>query len=919
MHRLLQFAARLTAVLVLLAGGASVVVGQEAVPGLVAAEALLDDPTALPGSGTPLTLGGASSDALREAIGRLDLRDATPGLHSVYVRFQDAAGAWSSLLAHTVYVTGASEGQPPPGGTNAVAGAEAFVDADPGKGVATPLTLLDLDPSNVFAVAGGAVDIASLPPGVHTLYVRFRDATGVWSAPLAQTFEATGTVPGGGGTSGSNTIAFAEAFIDDDPGEGAGTALSIADDDGGDVFAVARAMLDIAGLAPGVHTLNVRFRDATGVWSAPLVQTFYATGAPVGGGNAPGSNAIAGAEAFIGVDPGVGRATPLPVATDGALDGDVLEALRGTLALRDLQAGLHTVHVRFLDATGVWSSTLRQTLYLPSDGSALPAQSAGLNTITAAEVSFDDGAFLPLAAADGAFDDVIESVALTLAVADGYHVARIRFRDSRDAWSTDTRPGRGLPYDSDWDGLPDAWEREWFGNLDQDGLDDGDEDGFSNAEEFERGQNPLVADTGGEVTISGFVRDAAGQGLEGVALCVTGATALGCNARSDARGFFVFGAGSALATGSYRIEPRATSASGPYAFEPVARDIELAAAHVTGVDFVGTPVADETPPTTRLTAGPAPGATLTAREATFAWSGTDDRPGLLEYAYRLDGGPWSAFSSDTSVRLEALADGAHRFEVKARDAAGNEDATPVERSFTVDATPPAPASGFGAAVTAGGISLGWDHSPSGDVALYRLFWNAGEGEIDYSQPRATILYPTRAHVLTNLPGPGSYRFGLRAVDRAGNEERNVNVTAAVELRGVTLSLDVEADTYDRGQDIPVAGQVLDAAGGAVADTPVNIAVRSSSATRTFVAFTDAEGVYRYTFNPLASEAGAYTVEATVSGSGLTTTANGAFRILGLWLRPSTLALEMSMNTSRTVNLELRNVGDASLGWKRARC
>jgi hypothetical protein len=61
----------------------------------------------------------------------------------------------------------------------------------------------------------------------------------------------------------------------------------------------------------------------------------------------------------------------------------------------------------------------------------------------------------------------------------------------------------------------------------------------------------------------------------------------------------------------------------------------------------------------------------------------------------LDGGEWSAFSSEKSVTLggaSGLSDGAHTFYLRAKDGAGNEDASPVERSFTVDTTAPRVAS-----------------------------------------------------------------------------------------------------------------------------------------------------------------------------------------------------------------------------------
>jgi len=48
--------------------------------------------------------------------------------------------------------------------------------------------------------------------------------------------------------------------------------------------------------------------------------------------------------------------------------------------------------------------------------------------------------------------------------------------------------------DTDWDGLPDGWERVNFGNLDEDGNGDPDGDGLSNRQEWLAGKDPITAD-----------------------------------------------------------------------------------------------------------------------------------------------------------------------------------------------------------------------------------------------------------------------------------------------------------------------------------------------------------------------------------------------------------------------------------------
>jgi len=98
---------------------------------------------------------------------------------------------------------------------------------------------------------------------------------------------------------------------------------------------------------------------------------------------------------------------------------------------------------------------------------------------------------------------------------------------------------------------------------------------------------------------------------------------------------------------------------------------------------------DRTPAWSRVTSGPC-GHTLCRAEGAVCWSGGDNETPVesLEYSWRIDGAAWHGPTSDTCTTLTGLADGAHIFEVKARDLSGNEDPTPARCEFTVDATPP---------------------------------------------------------------------------------------------------------------------------------------------------------------------------------------------------------------------------------------
>jgi glucose/arabinose dehydrogenase len=88
--------------------------------------------------------------------------------------------------------------------------------------------------------------------------------------------------------------------------------------------------------------------------------------------------------------------------------------------------------------------------------------------------------------------------------------------------------------------------------------------------------------------------------------------------------------------------------------------------------------ADTTPPDTTITAGPS--GTSTAISPSFQFTATEAGS---SFQCRLDSGAWAGCTSPRT--LANLADGSHSFDVRATDTAGNVDATPASRTWTVDA------------------------------------------------------------------------------------------------------------------------------------------------------------------------------------------------------------------------------------------
>lgn len=91
---------------------------------------------------------------------------------------------------------------------------------------------------------------------------------------------------------------------------------------------------------------------------------------------------------------------------------------------------------------------------------------------------------------------------------------------------------------------------------------------------------------------------------------------------------------------------------------------------------------DTTPPDTLILAGPPAHANSAAATFTFSSPAGD----VAGYECRIDGGAFGACTSAASYT--GLASGSHTFEVRARDAVGNLDATPAQHAWSIDVAPP---------------------------------------------------------------------------------------------------------------------------------------------------------------------------------------------------------------------------------------
>jgi hypothetical protein len=205
------------------------------------------------GSGTSIPI--SPSPDLADAPASINLTGVPEGINSLFIRSRDANGKWSStnhfLFLRTVVP-----------GVNNITRVEYFFDTDPGFGSATPVTIVPgLDITDVSINA----DIGSLSLGLHSLYIRSRDASGKWSVTNRFLFVKAAS------QTGLPNITATEYFIDTDPGFGNGVPVALNPVTDLPDFVM---KVNITGLAAGNHRLYLRSRDAAGNWSVTNTYSF---------------------------------------------------------------------------------------------------------------------------------------------------------------------------------------------------------------------------------------------------------------------------------------------------------------------------------------------------------------------------------------------------------------------------------------------------------------------------------------------------------------------------------------------------------------------------------------------------------------------------------------------------------------------
>lgn len=249
-----------------------------------------------------------------------------------------------------------------------------------------------------------SVPAAALLPGLHVIHFRFRDDNNAWSSCVSQFFFRTPPV------TASVSITGYEYWFDNNY---AGRIFSgIA----AQQSVTVNTTLNASALVQGLHTVHVRFIDSEGTWSSPLSQFFF---------RSPSSTSTA--QEINAYQYWFDNNYAAAITTSAGPAQNI--TLITTLNASSLTNGLHTVHLRFRDNSGDWSSVLSQFFFRNAATSS--------TAIDTYQYWFDNNFTTQVTQTVAPQQNfTINTNLATPTLPTGLHAVHLRFRDSTGKWSS---------------------------------------------------------------------------------------------------------------------------------------------------------------------------------------------------------------------------------------------------------------------------------------------------------------------------------------------------------------------------------------------------------------------------------------------------------------------------------------------------
>lgn len=247
----------------------------------------------------------AEAQTLAESPTSISIGNLKPGMHSLTVRVKDSEGLWSSQVAKYFIKPFDENGV----AENGIQQHQYWIDGN-------------LQAAVTSASKPSAIVIGDLNPGLHSLTVRVQDKAGLWSSQVAKYF----IVPQEETVVEEKRIVLHQYWID-------GNLEAIVSSE------TQPSTIDITALKPGLHSLTVRVKDNTDVWSSQVARYFI-----VKDDDVMEETTITRYMYWFDEETDDFKTGPLTSAS-GTMDIDI----------SDVEAGTHTLWWRCGDSKGAWS------------------------------------------------------------------------------------------------------------------------------------------------------------------------------------------------------------------------------------------------------------------------------------------------------------------------------------------------------------------------------------------------------------------------------------------------------------------------------------------------------------------------------------------------------------------------------------
>lgn len=374
-----------------------------------------------PGFGNGTDIPVTASSTISSLLISVNVASLSNGVHTLFIRSRDSLGKWS--MTNNLYFAKVQLPTANPYSTSNINKLEYFYDVDPGYGSGTdiPVTAA-INISNLLV----NVSVASLPNGVHTLYLRSRDAQGKWS--ITNNFYFAKVQPPFTNPYTASNINKVEYFYDVDPGYGNGVNVPVTPSVNMPALVI---NTDVSLLSNGVHTLYIRTRDSLGLWSITNSLNFAKVQSPFGNPNSITN--ITQAEYYFDTDPGFGNGVSIPNLVGAANFSNTSFNANVT----SLPNGVHTLYIRTKDSLGKWSITNSLVFAKVQGLTANPNTTSNivyLEYFVDIDPGFGNGVSVPIPSPAVNLSSISFNVDMTFLV-NGNHELYMRSKDAQGKWS----------------------------------------------------------------------------------------------------------------------------------------------------------------------------------------------------------------------------------------------------------------------------------------------------------------------------------------------------------------------------------------------------------------------------------------------------------------------------------------------------